>query len=156
MSPDKRKVFDVQNYVRGSIFVLVFALVFTLTIWLVPFPFSLMVIGSTLLMLPLINFVDKINEAVSDQVFDRLTLRRFGVEYSAGTLGDSWDRPYNEFRVEFKKNNWLLLNHYRVRLKHRVLPNLILESTFSKHQAEQTVKALVKNSPLKLLKDSDN
>ena len=137
------------------IFVLMFVLAFVAAGLLIPYPYGLVAIGVILVGVALFHCVKSLNQTAHSQIFDRIKLRRFGVEYCAGTFGDSWSRPYNEFRVELVQQNWFAFNLYKVRLKHRVLPNLLVESTRSRDRANQTVSDLIKNSPLKLLKTED-
>lgn len=134
---------------------LVFVLAFVITVWLIPFPYNCLVNGGILLLLPLMKFMKKINETLNHEIFDRIQMRRFGVEYSGGTFSENWQRPYNEFRVEYVEQNWGLFRLHRVRLKHRVLPNLLVEQTTSGDKARKLVSDLIKTTPLKLLKGEE-
>lgn len=155
MPESKRVEFRIRNYIREIIFVLVFVLAFVATTWLVPFPYNCFINGSILLLLPMLKSVQSASDLLNHEIFDRIKMRRFGVEYCGGTFSENWQRPYNEFRVEYVEQNWILFNLHRVRLKHRVLPNLVVEQTLSKDKAEQIVSDLIRTTPLKLLKNGE-
>ncbi len=144
--------FLVQNHVRAIILILLFAVAFLVSVWLIPFPFSWLAILALIATLPMVHQSNSLNQLVHEQIFDRIQMQQFGVEYKSGVFGESWLRPYNEFRIESKESRWLLMRYHVVRLKHRVLPNLLLTSTRSKADSEQLVFDLTNNSRLKLLK----
>ena len=148
MSPMPSKSIPVLNIIRSCAFVLLFAELFVLNLWLVPFYANMVVAFAILSLLPLIYFSDNIRNAIQNQVFDRINLRTQVVEYESGVFGDQWDRPYNEFRVHCQPINLGLAKIYLVRLKHRVIGNAILKATCSLATAEQCMKDIVDNSRL--------
>ena len=147
-----RPEFYVQNKIRCANLLLMYVLLFLLSMWLIPSPFGWLAVGLLLVTLLAIAVTPNLKQSVKNQTFDQIALRKFGVEYSSGAYGDEWLRPYNEFRVEYQLKKILFFDFYRVRLKHQVLDNLIIESTRSQEKAEKVVRALVDNTRLRLLK----
>ena len=148
MPAKNTKKIRVLNLIRSIVFVMLFVEIFVLNIWLVPFYANVIVSAAILTLLPLFYYLPNIRDAIEDQVFDRINLRRQVVEYESGMFGEQWDRPYNEFRIHCQPLNFCLVKIYLIRLKHRVIGNSILKATFSKSAAESAIKNIVNNTQL--------
>ena len=142
-----QKEFNVLNPIRCIIFVLLYVEAFLLCTWLLPTYYNFA--GIMVLLFSLVAiYRSGLKTTIEDQVFDSIRIRKFGVEYCSGVFGESWQRPFNEFRVECQTHNWIATS-YHVKLKHQVLANLTLLFTFSKQLADDKVNSLLKQSPLK-------
>ena len=147
--------FRVQNRVRQAVFVLIFAAAFMIAVWLLPPPYSFIAIAALIVVAAVSITHHQAHEALCSQIFDRIEIKRFGVEYCGGTFSENWQRPFNEFRVELKSYRLIFFNLHRVRLKHRVLSDVVVSSTWSQSKAKHTLDQLIKNSPLKQLKTDE-
>lgn len=143
--------FRVVNPFRISILVLLIVEFFLIQTWLIPSPWQLVtIVGSLIAILVAISRPD-FRRYLEFQIFDRIHLVDHGVVYASGMFGDSWLRPYNEFRVDVRKRGWLL-PRFQVWVNHRVLPNTVIQTTFDAGSADRTVCRIVANSRLKLLR----
>lgn len=153
MSAKPTRKIPVLNIIRCVVFVMLFVELFVLNLWLVPFYANLIVSAAILALLPLFYYLPNIRDVVEEQIFDCIHLRRQFVEYQSGMFGESWDRPYAEFRVHCQRFQFGLAQLYFIRLKHRVIGNSILKATFSKTIAEDTLNEIVDNSRLGFTRD---
>lgn len=142
--------FNVRNHIRSIVFTLFYVEMFLLTIWLLPFYWSLVAIGLLIGSLMTVGFVPSLREKLDRQLFDRIQLTRYGVKYLSGVFGESWMRPYNEFRVDFQKK--FLFNRCLVKLKHRVLANLVVGKSMSCEGAKQLASELTERTGLRILR----
>lgn len=142
--------FSVFNVIRCAVFVLVYVELF-----LLPFCFSSFVVrivwfSLAMSSLALIAWCSDVYQTINAQVFDRIRLAKFGVEYRSGLFGDNWLRPYNEFRVDCHAVQLFVKTWYRVRVKHRVIPDLLIVATTNRQTAEQHLQQLTQNSRLRI------
>ena len=142
---------SVVNPYRIFIFFLLFVELFLIQTWLIPSPWHLVAIAECLIALFVAVSIPRFRGYLEYQIFDRIRMTDHGVEYTSGIFGDSWLRPYNEFRIEVRKTGWRF-PRFRVWLKHRVLPNTVIQSTFDAVAAENTARNIVENSRLTMLR----
>ncbi|MEM9410030.1 MAG: hypothetical protein AAGA30_02885 [Planctomycetota bacterium] len=145
---DDHKEFVVLNPIRCIVFALLYVEAFLICVCWLPMYLNYLGLGIVLTSL-LAIYKTSLRDKFEQQIFDSIRIKKFGVEYRSGVFGESWLRPFNEFRVHCNSQNGILLTAYQVRLKHQVLSNLTLLVTFSRDQAEQKVNALIKRTPLK-------
>ena len=142
--------FNVRNNTRSFVFVLLYVELFLITIWLLPHPSSLIAIGLLIGSLMIIGFVPSLRKAVDRQLFDRIKLAKHGVQYLSGAFGESWLRPYDEFRVDCQKKS--LSSRCFVKLRHRVLANLVIGKSMSVAAANKLVAELTERKGLRVLR----
>lgn len=150
MNINQKTEFPVRNIVRSAVFGLLYVEMFLLAVWLLPFELGLVAIGLLILSLMVIGFTPTLRSTFERQLFDRVRMARYGVEYISGVFGESWLRPYNEFRVDCQKKP--LTRRYLVKLRHRVLANLVVGKSMRATAAKQLVSELTAQTGLKALR----
>jgi len=142
--------FNVRNHIRSIVFALLYVEMFLIAIWLLPFHWSLVAISLLISTLMIIGCVPSLRKEVDRQLFDRIQLAQYGVQYLSGVFGESWMRPYNEFRVDCQKK--FLSRKCFVKLKHRVLANLVIGKSMSVASASELVAELTQRKGLRKLR----
>ena len=99
MTSQPKREFPVLNVIRCAVLFFIYVELFALALWLIPSRYNAVACGLIFVTLPIVCLIPAFRRLVGHQIFDRILLRSQVVEYGSGCLGESWERPYNEFRV---------------------------------------------------------
>ncbi len=120
--------FFVINWVRQAWWILVVAELLLLAFVFCPiywFAVACMALVGAVFALVLTDrsvLKQRIRLWANSHLCNRIQFNSEGIELLSDRFGDQWERPHEEFLIEFRTSRcWMVFGHYELRLRHKVL-----------------------------------
>jgi hypothetical protein len=153
--------FLVINWVRQAWWILVVAelvllvFVFCPIDWLAVACMALVGAVFALVLVDKLALNRRISLRVISFLSNRIQFNSDGIELLSDRFGDQWERPHEEFLIEFRTSRcWFAFGHYELRLRHKVLGKFRIFGSNDGKLTNELFRSLATQYPVKAYRSS--